>query len=394
MSEIMKRDILTASPGIKTAEALRLMAKRRAGSIVIVGPKGSPIGIFTERDLLYKVVLPGLDPEKVPIRDVMTRNIVSLREKDTVEQAYKAMQGGNFRHLIVRESGRISGIISIKDIIRFRGELLERMVGEKTTELRNLSDKLKKSLDILNREMGAAGTFQKALVAKRQPHIPGLRVSHIYEPESSIGGDFFEVTRMGRGRVGILMADVMGHGITSAMIAIELKLKFEEYSRDGLPTRTLAEKLNNTLIPLMPDSYFVAGFYGVVDMESMKMNFIQFGLPRPTLFEADTLRERPLKPANMPLGFKKNAQYKSGEVPIRPGDVLLLFTDGCTEQKNPKGKFFGERRFIERFKKYTRAGEKNIVRKLYRDVLDFAGSRPVTDDIAILMCEFTGCPLQ
>jgi serine phosphatase RsbU (regulator of sigma subunit) len=386
----MRRDVLTAPPDMKTSEALRLMAERRAGSIVIVGPSNKPIGIITERDLLYKVVLPGLDPARVPVLGVMTRKIVSLRAGDTVEAAYKAMLKGNFRHLIVIEKGCFAGIISIKDIIRFRGELLEQMVDEKTVELRKMSQQLTRSLGIQKREMTAAGNFQRALVAKKQPKIPGLRVSRAYQPELSIGGDFFEVARIGRGRAGILMADVMGHGITSAMIAIELKLKFEQYARDGLLPHTLAAHLNNALIPLMPDSYFVAGFYGVADFDAMKMNYIQFGLPSPTLFEAGTLRARPLLPANMPIGFRRHAQYKAGEIRVRPGDMLLLFTDGCTEQKNPKGKFLGERRFIRMFKEFVRSGENNIARKLYREVVRHAGGNPITDDIAILICEFTG----
>ena len=90
----------------------------------------------------------------------------------------------------------------------------------------------------------------------------------------------------------------------------------------------------------------------------------------------------------MPLGFRKGAPYRIGEASIHPGDRLLLFTDGCTEQKNMQGKFFGEHRFVELFKKLVRENDRNIVKNLYQEVVRFADGRPITDDIAILLCEF------
>ncbi len=389
LDEVMNGDVLTACPGVKTSEAVEQMARRRAGSIVVVDA-GRPVGIFTERDLIYKVVLPKLDPETTPISAVMTPKIVSLQRSSTIEDAHSEMTSGNFRHLLVMDNGQLVGIVSIKDLIRFRERALEQMVEDQTAEIRKVRDELAHSLELLNREMESAGKFQKELVAKKQPKIPGLRISHVYEQESSIGGDFFEVARLGRGRAGIFMADVMGHGITSAMIAIELKLKFDQLARDAATTCEAVGRLNDALIPLMPDGYFVAGFYGVADLERMNIEFTQFGLPKPTLLHAGSMRVHPLGPANMPLGFKKKTEYKSGVTDIHPGDRLLLFTDGCTEQKNRAGRQLGDRRFVELFKKMVRGGERNIAKQLYREVLDFAGGRPIKDDIAILLCEFTG----
>ena len=91
---------------------------------------------------------------------------------------------------------------------------------------------------------------------------------------------------------------------------------------------------------------------------------------------------------NMPVGIRHDTRYRSGRAFIRPGDRLLLFTDGCTEQKNKNEKLFGERRFIQSFKKMVNDGERNVVGRLHKEVLDYAGGVPIGDDIAILLCEF------
>lgn len=114
----MNPDVLTVTPGTTTMDALRQMAEKHVGSIVAIKNK-RPVGIFTERDLLYKVVLAGKNPAQTPVREVMTRNVVSISPDSSVESAMNKMAHGNFRHLLVADNGDdIHGMISIRDIAR------------------------------------------------------------------------------------------------------------------------------------------------------------------------------------------------------------------------------------------------------------------------------------
>jgi len=114
----MDPDVLTVKPGTTTMDALRQMAEKHVGSIVAIKNK-KPVGIFTERDLLYKVVLAGKNPEQTAVREVMTRNVVSIAPGRSVESAMNKMAHGNFRHLLVADNGDdIHGMISIRDIAR------------------------------------------------------------------------------------------------------------------------------------------------------------------------------------------------------------------------------------------------------------------------------------
>ncbi len=117
VKDVMTRNPVTASPNETVWEAVVKMDTLGVGALPVVDDEGRVIGIFTERDLLRKVVARKLDPAKTLIRDVMTRNPVTVKPDDTIETAKKLMAKIRARHLpVVDDSGKIVGIVSIKDI--------------------------------------------------------------------------------------------------------------------------------------------------------------------------------------------------------------------------------------------------------------------------------------
>ena len=387
VAKIMETDVLTAPPETSAYEAARMMADRGAGSLVVVR-NGRPVGIFTERDLLRSFVARKSNPMDIPIGDLMTKNPVSLTREHTLEDAHQLMLRGDFRHILVMDNGRVSGIFSIKDLARVREQLLEQRVRERTGQLISTREELARNLSLLQRDMDAASKFQRDLINRKHPSVKGVRFSHVYEQAASLGGDFFEVVRLDRSHIGVFMADVMGHGITSAMIAIEVKMKFDQLHLRYLRPGQVVTGMNRALIPIMPPGFFVAGFYGIVDLDSLEMSYTQFGLPKPILLLKSAGRVRTLPFGHVPLGIRDETVYGCQSVKLHHGEHLLLYTDGCVEQKNPSEKMFGEKRLIRTFKEIALAGGNRCVHKLYKEILFFAGDSPIGDDIAILLCEF------
>lgn len=116
---IMRRDVVTATGDDTVAMAVRGMAQKGIGAVVVVEFDGKPIGIFTERDLLVKVVAKGMDPAEVKISDVMTKNPIVARDDWSAAKALEIMAYYGFRHLpVVDERGVLVGIVSIKDIVK------------------------------------------------------------------------------------------------------------------------------------------------------------------------------------------------------------------------------------------------------------------------------------
>jgi len=115
--EGMSREVLTIGPGHTLREACRLMARRHVGAAVVIDPESEGVGILTERDVL-EAVGAGQDPDEEIVAAHLTSELVFAAPDWTLEQAAEAMTRGGFRHLIVLEDGDVSGILSVRDIVR------------------------------------------------------------------------------------------------------------------------------------------------------------------------------------------------------------------------------------------------------------------------------------
>jgi len=110
-------DVIVVAPTSTVREASKLMAEANVGS-VIVRDKGEILGIFTERDLMRRVVAPGKDPSAVPVTEVMSSPVQSCRITDDVAVCAKRLAEGHIRHLAVIEDGALVGLIGLRDFLR------------------------------------------------------------------------------------------------------------------------------------------------------------------------------------------------------------------------------------------------------------------------------------
>ena len=113
----MSSMVLSIGPEHTVRDAARLMAERRVGAAVVVDPDAPGVGIFTERDLLDSVGK-GQDPDQEKVRDHLTSSLVYAAPDWSLEEAAVAMVQGGFRHLVVLDGGEVSGVVSMRDIVR------------------------------------------------------------------------------------------------------------------------------------------------------------------------------------------------------------------------------------------------------------------------------------
>lgn len=113
---IASRDTVTVDPQTLVLEAARVMARSRIGAVPVVGGERLA-GIFTERDILVRVVAAGLDPATTPVADVMSTQLVVAEVSETYEVCLQRMQQARVRHLIVLDGGRLAGILSLRDLM-------------------------------------------------------------------------------------------------------------------------------------------------------------------------------------------------------------------------------------------------------------------------------------
>jgi CBS domain-containing protein len=117
--DLMSEEVLTAEETQTVSEVTKKMGLHNIGAVMVLNKTHEPIGIFTERDLLKRVVAPGLDPKTTPLSKVMTSKFTSVKSDSDIEDLTEIMVEGNFRHLPIVDQKKLVGIISIKDLARY-----------------------------------------------------------------------------------------------------------------------------------------------------------------------------------------------------------------------------------------------------------------------------------
>jgi CBS domain-containing protein len=119
-------DVATIEPNAPLATAMKILAERRIGALVITGADQRIVGILSERDIVRTLAERGPRALDEPLADVMTRKVVTCSQSETVCEIMERMSSGKFRHVPVVEQGRLIGIVSIGDIVKSRLEEMER----------------------------------------------------------------------------------------------------------------------------------------------------------------------------------------------------------------------------------------------------------------------------
>jgi CBS domain-containing protein len=119
-------DVVTIEPNTNVLAATKLLAERRIGALVVTGPDRRVIGIVSERDIVQRLAVHGPATLDLPLNEVMTRKVMTCTPADTISSVMERMTQGKFRHLPVVDQGRLSGIVSIGDMVKHRLEEMER----------------------------------------------------------------------------------------------------------------------------------------------------------------------------------------------------------------------------------------------------------------------------
>lgn len=121
------RDVVTISPTANLSDAVKLLAERRIGAVIVTGPDNRVAGILSERDIVRVLGARGPAALDENVAAVMTRKVTTCTEADTIAGLMERMTAGKFRHLPVVDQGRLTGVISIGDVVKSR---LEEIEGE------------------------------------------------------------------------------------------------------------------------------------------------------------------------------------------------------------------------------------------------------------------------
>ncbi|MEJ2720666.1 MAG: SpoIIE family protein phosphatase [bacterium] len=238
----------------------------------------------------------------------------------------------------------------------------------------------------LKNEVLLAREIQINLLPKRPPKHPHLELSGQMVSSAEVGGDYFDYFELEPGRIGMVVGDVSGKGVPAAMLMSSLQAVFKNVAvRDKMNPGTVISELNTYLCGNAKPEQFATFFYGLLDLDGATFTFCNAG-HCPALLLKPAYVDR-LGEGGMILGIRPDCRYREGSVRIDPGDLLCLYTDGVTEQKNEAGDDYGETRLIEFLRANGNLPIMNLQESLFASVLSF-GNGHQQDDITNVIARY------
>jgi serine phosphatase RsbU (regulator of sigma subunit)/CBS domain-containing protein len=380
--ELMVTTPVTVPPDLSIRETVRIMKERNIGA-VLVGEDGRLAGIFTERDLLHHVSLAPADWQR-PISDWMTADPWTIGPDSTWEQTLSLMETLRIRHVPVVEDGRIIGIVTARGLMDHYTDYLNRVVAERTRELREANERLQQRDAELRLHMTVAGRLQTRLLPAEPPEWPGVAWATHYQPVDPLGGDYYDFARPGDGQFGVLIADASGHSIPAAMVAIMARTAFAASARTTVSPAAVLTAMNRRLYGLTGE-HFVSAFYAVYDRQTRRLTYANAGHPFPLRYDSARGVVAPLHATGLLLGIMAESTYDESAITLAPGDRLLFYTDGVVDQAGgDDGQPFGQDRLIAALAANADQSPLTLTHRLADALAAHQGDRPVQDDMTIL----------
>jgi sigma-B regulation protein RsbU (phosphoserine phosphatase) len=256
--------------------------------------------------------------------------------------------------------------------------------------LRSIREQLASQLLTIRNEMETARQIQLSILPREIPAIEGLDIAARYLPMTSVAGDFYDFILIDEKRIGILVADVSGHGMPAALISSMLKIALAAQTECASDPARLLAGLNQALYGKF-QGHFVTAAYVLVDTESQSLCYAGAGHPPLIVRDNSASETREFVENGLFLGFFPDATYTAIEIPFRAGDWTVLYTDGMLETTNLSDEQFG----VDRLKLFLQSNHDRSASQLVDGLLeelsrwsDTTSCHEGEDDITLLAIHF------
>ncbi len=275
------------------------------------------------------------------------------------------------------------------------GKLAESFINMKRTLQRYIED-LKEttaSKERIESELKIAHDIQMSMVPKTFPPFPDRKEFDIYAtliPAREVGGDFYDFFFMDDQRLCIAIGDVSGKGVPASLFMALTKTMFRATGgRQNATAETILSRLNAEICRDNDSCMFVTVFCAILDVSTGAVEYSNAGHNLPYVL-SDGAMTALTNTGGMALGVTDSASFHAGRIVLKPGDHLVLYTDGVTEAMDSDDEFFSEGRLEATLQGVQGRSSKEIIEKITKDVQGFANGAPQSDDITLLVLGYAG----
>ena len=249
------------------------------------------------------------------------------------------------------------------------------------------NDLLKHQYDLLLEDLEAAKIVQMAIMPDGFPENPRYRLGSQYQPVERVGGDFFDVVPLADGsKLGVLIADVCGHGVAAAFITAMTKITFRNACYSSLDPAVVMNQMNRELNSNLKDG-FITAFYAIYDVPSKTLTYASGGHPPLLVHRRSSNEVIKLEPQATFLGIFDPVQFTSSEIELEAGDRVVFYTDGIYESQNEDSEQFEMERVIQMITENPDADIQPMLNLLLHGMMKFVGDRDLDDDITLVGLE-------
>lgn len=240
----------------------------------------------------------------------------------------------------------------------------------------------------LEQELAIARNIQQALLPKQLRQHKAFQVAGLNIPSQQVGGDYFDVIEVPGGRHAFVVADVSGKGISAALLISTLQGALAAMVALGQPVGAVASQLNRYLLQHTGVNKFATFFCGILG-PSGGFEYVNAGHVPPLLLPASGDASL-LRAGSVPLGLFEEGDYAIASLTLRPGDTLVLYTDGLVDAPNPAGDLYGPERLKQAAANFQRRPVQELAESLLREVREFSRGTPPEDDMTLLVVRYEG----
>jgi len=244
--------------------------------------------------------------------------------------------------------------------------------------------KEEQTLLYMREEIRLAHEIQTTLLPKAPPEVPGYDIAGASFPAETVGGDYFDFIPLTEERLGLCVGDVSGKGLPAAMLMANVQATLRGQAPWSNSVATCLERANTLLCRSIRKGTFVTLVYGILDGQRHELRYGNAGHNRPLLRTAAGEVTR-LDLGDMVLGFLPSYTYQEATLPLAPGDVLLIYSDGVTEAMNPARIPFDEDRLVDLLKTCGDQPAPALIDHIVNTVQQHAGEAPPSDDMTLLV---------
>ena len=263
---------------------------------------------------------------------------------------------------------------------------------KKIKEQRRVLEEYKAKIE---RELRVAMTVQKAIIPKEFLSNSNLRVWGVSNPNTELGGDYFDFFTPDESKLGILIADVSGHGVPSALITTMIKVYFERYGKEFVEPEKVFSMVNNEVTRTLQETgFYFTAFYSLLDLDTMVITSTCAGHDFAICYipDKDEILQLGKTEKGTIIGTFEEAEYDSSLFQLQKDYKVLYFTDGITEARDKNNEFFGIERVISLLKENNNLGPKEFIELLIKTVEKFSEGVAAQDDRTVIMLEVLNVP--